>query len=138
MKKQWVRVAGLLFSMGDLCAVGYAQTGGVTAKVPFKFSVAGRTFGAGDYRIDVGSQQVTVVSLRDGRTVAMVLANKVTGKDPGKTGRIVFRCYRENCFLGEVWSPRADEGRKVMTTGAEREAARVGEERYFAVMGAEK
>jgi len=137
MRKQGVRMAVLLVAMGSMCAVGHAQTGGVSAKIPFKFSVAGKTFAPGDYRLDVGSQQVTVVSLSDGRTLARALANKVSGKDAGKTGRIVFRCYREHCFLGEVWSPRADEGRQVMATGAEREAAREGEERYFAVMGRE-
>ena len=138
MKRQGVRMAVLLVMIGGLCGVGHAQVGGVLVTIPFKFSVAGKTFAAGDYRVDAGSQQVTVVSLSDGRTVAMVLANKVSGKDAGKTGRIVFRCYREQCFLGEVWSPRADEGRRVMATGAEREAAREGEERYFAVMGREK
>ena len=137
MKTQWVRMAVLLVAMASLGATGHAQTGGVAARIPFKFSAAGRTFAAGDYRVDVGSQQVTIVSLSDGRTVAMVLANKVSGKDAGKTGRVVFRCYREHCFLGEVWSPRADEGRQVMATGAEREAAREGEGRYFAVMGRE-
>ena len=137
MKRQGVRMAVLLVTMGSLCAVGHAQAGGVSAKIPFKFSVAGKTFAAGDYRMDVSSQQVTVVSLSDGETVAMALANKVSGKGAGRTGRIVFRCYRERCFLGEVWSPSADEGRQVMATGAEREAARQGEERYFAVMGRE-
>jgi hypothetical protein len=137
MKMQRVGMAVLGLALGMSAGLARAQSGGVSARIPFKFSVAGRTFAAGDYRMDVGSQQVTVVSLGDGRTVAMALANKVSGKDAGKTGRVVFRCYREHCFLAEVWSPRADEGRQVVATRMERDAAKEGEETYFAVLGSE-
>jgi hypothetical protein len=133
MRMRGMAILGLAIAM--MWATAYAQTGGVTARIPFKFSVAGRTFSAGDYRMEVGSQQVTIVSLSEGRTVAMGLANKVSGKDAGKTGRIVFRCYRERCFLAEVWSPREDDGRRVLASSAEREAARKGEETFFAVLG---
>ena len=134
MKKQWVGIAILGLALG-MSARASAQAGGVTARVPFKFSVAGRTFAAGDYRIDIGSQHVTVVSLSDGRAVAIALANKASGKDAGKTGRVVFHCYREHCFLAEVWSPKADDGRQLVATRSEKDAAREGEETYFAVLG---
>jgi hypothetical protein len=134
MKKQGVGIAILGLAL-VMSATARAQTGGVSARIPFKFSVAGRAFAAGTYRMDVTSQQVTVVSLSDGRPVAMVLANKVSGKAAGKTGRVIFRCYREHCFLREVWAPGDENGRQVMATREERDAAREGAETYFAVLG---
>jgi len=126
----------VVLAMGlGMAAMGHGQVGGVSARIPFKFSVADKTFAAGEYRMEVGSQRVRVVSLSDGRTVAMALANKVSGRDAGKTGRIVFHCYRERCFLSEVWSPREDNGRQVRVTRLERDATKEGEERYFAVLG---
>jgi hypothetical protein len=133
--KQGVGMLVLALVLGMSAGRAQAQAGGVTVRIPFKFSVAGRTFAAGDYRVDVGSQQVTVVALADERTVALALANKVSGKDAGKTGRVVFRCYREHCFLVEVWSPREENGRQVMATRLEKDAAREGEGTYFAVLG---
>ena len=135
MTKQRMGIAVLGLMLGMSAVPADAQARGVTARIPFRFSVAGRTFAAGDYRMDMGSQQITVVSLSDSKTLAMVLANKVSGKDAGKSGRIMFRCYREHCFLREVWSPKADEGRQVLVTSAEREAAREEEGTYFAVIG---
>jgi hypothetical protein len=134
-----VAILGLL--MGVSAGMAHSQVvAGVSARIPFKFSVSGKTFEAGDYRMTVGSQQVSVVSLSDGRTLAIALANQVSAnqvseKDAGKFGRIVFRCYREQCFLAQVWSPTADRGRQLMVTGDEKKAAQKEEGTYFAVLG---
>ena len=76
MKMQGMRMAVLGLALGMLAAPANAQVGGVTARIPFKFSVAGRTFAAGDYRMDVSSQHVTVISLSDGRTVVMAVQSR--------------------------------------------------------------
>jgi hypothetical protein len=82
-----------------------------------------------------GSQKVTIISLAEGKTVALALANAVSGKTAGRTGRVVFRCYRQRCFLQEVWSPTQVNGLQILTSPAEREQARFVEGVYFAVLG---
>jgi hypothetical protein len=121
--------------LGVASGIANGQTGGVRAKVPFDFSVGAKRFAAGEYMMVPNSQGVTVVSLAEGRTVAMALANPVSGKTAGRAGQVVFRCYRQHCFLEEVWSPTVDSGRRLLTSPAEREQARVGAGVYFAVLG---
>jgi len=125
----------VLLLLGLTAGMASAQTGGVRTKVPFDFNVAGKRFAAGEYMMIPGSQKVTIVSLGEGKTVALALANAVSGKTAGSTGRVVFRCYRQRCFLQEVWSPTQNNGLQVLTSPAEREQARFVEGVYFAVLG---
>src|SRR5579864_582112 len=134
MKIQSWMGKGLLL-LGLTAGMASAQTGGVRAKVPFDFNVAGKRFAAGEYMMVPGSQRVTIVSLAEGKTVALALANAVSGKTAGRTGRVIFRCYRQRCFLQEVWSPTQDNGLQILTSPAEREQARFVEGVYFAVLG---
>jgi hypothetical protein len=131
--ERWI--GKVLLLLGLMVGMASAQTGGVRAKVPFDFSVAGKRFAAGEYMMVPGSQRIMIVSLAEGKTVALALANAVSGKTAGRTGRVVFRCYRQRCFLQEVWSPTQDNGLQVLTSPAEREQARVVEGVYFAVLG---
>jgi hypothetical protein len=135
MKKQTLVVAALCLLIGLSAGPACAQAGGVRAKVPFGFSAAGKTFAAGEYTMVAGPHQVSVVSATDGRTVALALANKVSGGAAGKNGRIIFHCYRERCFLAEVWSPTEENGRQVLRSRAESELAKEQEGTYFAVLG---
>jgi len=125
---------GLLL-LGLTAGMASAQTGGVRTKVPFDFNLAGKRFAAGEYMMVPGSQKVTIISLSEGTTVALALANSVSGKTAGRTGRVVFRCYRQRCFLQEVWSPTQVNGLQILTSPAEREQARFVEGVYFAVLG---
>ena len=125
---------GLLL-LGLTAGMASAQTGGVRTKVPFDFNLAGKRFAAGEYMMVPGSQKVTIISLSEGKTVALALANAVSGKTAGRTGRVVFRCYRQRCFLQEVWSPTQVNGLQILTSPAEREQARFVEGVYFAVLG---
>lgn len=126
-------VNGILL-LGLSAGIASAQTGGVRAIVPFDFNLAEKRFPAGDYLMVPGPQRLTIVSLPDGRTLALALANPVSGNTAGKTGRVIFRCYRQRCFLQEVWSPTQLNGLRVLTSSAEREQARVVEGVYFAVL----
>lgn len=134
MRMQTLVVAAVSLSIALSAGPAQGQAGGVQAKVPFRFSVAGKSFAAGEYTMIVGAHQLSVVSAADGRTVAMALVNKVSGHRAGATGRIIFRCYRERCFLAEVWSPAEENGRQVVTSRAEVESAKEGEGVYFAVL----
>jgi hypothetical protein len=137
MKSQTLLVAVLLSGIGLWAGPAYAQVRGVRARIPFHFTVAEKTFAAGEYTMVPGSHQVHVVSQVDGRTVAMVMANDVSGQSAGANGRIIFRCYGERCFLAEVWSPMEDNGRQVLSSRAEAESKRERRGTYFAVLGME-
>ncbi len=80
-----------------------------------------------------GSHQVNIED-DHGKIVAMVLANDISGRAPGKNGQIIFHCYHNRYFLAEVWSPTQENGRELPTSRAEANLAREGERKYFAVL----
>jgi hypothetical protein len=111
-----------------------AQAGGVQSHIPFKFSVSGKTLPAGQYTMIARSSQVRIQDAH-GRMVAMVLANDVSGRSAGDKGQIIFRCYRDICFLSEVWSPAELNGRQLLTSRMEAGLAREEGAKYFALVG---
>ena len=135
MRKQLLISASLLMGLGLCAGPAHAQAGGVRVTVPFRFSVSGKTFAAGDYTMVAASHQVSVVSQADGRTVALALANDIAGHAAGANGRIVFHCYRERCFLAEIWSPIQENGRRLLISPAEAESGREVRGTYFAILG---
>lgn len=135
MKKQILVVAGVLLGIGYWTGSAEAQTGGVRATIPFHFIVGGKTFAAGEYTMVAGRQRVSVVSAADGRTLAIALANDVSGHLAGTTGRIIFRCYDTRCFLAELWSPTEQNGRQLLISPAESETSRERRGTYFAILG---
>jgi len=136
MKRQTLRFASLCLVVGLAVAPARAQSGGVQAKIPFNFTVAGKTFPAGAYTMIVVSRQVNIRDA-DGRKIAMVLANEVSGKSAGANGRIIFHCYSEHCFLSEVWSPTHENGLQLLAPRSEADLAKKENAEYFAVLGAE-
>ena len=136
MKKQTLPVVILCLVIGLAVAPAFAQSGGVQAKIPFNFTVAGKTFPAGAYTMIVGLRQVNI---RDayGRKIAMALANDISGRSVGATGQIIFHCYSEHCFLSEVWSPTHENGRQLLTPRSEGDWAKKESGKDFAVLGAE-
>jgi hypothetical protein len=114
---------------------GRAQAGGVKVKVPFDFAVSEKMFQAGQYmmlEVRLG------VSIQDehGVTVAMALANNVTGRSVSDKGQIIFHCYNEHrCFLSEVWSPNKSSGRELLMSGSESDLAKESSQREVAVVG---
>ena len=135
MKKLILVVAGVLLGIGFWTGSVEAQTGGVRATVPFHFIVGGKTFAAGEYTMVAGRQRVSVMSAADGRTVAIALANDVSGHLAGATGRIIFRCYDTRCFLAELWSPTEQNGRQLLISPAESETSRERSGNYYAILG---
>ena len=136
MKRQTLPLASLCLVVGLAVAPARAQSGGVQAKIPFNFTVAGKTFPAGAYTMIVVSRQVNIRDA-DGRKIAMVLANEVSGKSAGANGRIIFHCYSEHCFLSEVWSPTHENGLQLLAPRSEADLAKKENAGYFAVLGGE-
>jgi len=136
MKKQTLPVASLCLAIGMVVAPTYAQSGGVQAKIPFNFTVAGKTFPAGAYTMIVGSHQVNIRDA-NGKKIAMVLANEISGRSAGANGQIIFHCYSKHCFLWEVWSPTHENGGQLLTSRSEADLAKKEIGKYFAVLAAE-
>jgi hypothetical protein len=134
MKKHTLILASLCLVAGLTVVPAYAQVGGVKAKVPFSFALSGKTFPAGEYRMIASSHQVNIED-DYGKVVAMVLANDVSGRSAGENGQIIFLCYRDRCFLSQVWSPTQENGRELLTYRQEAELTKEGKGNYFAVLG---
>ena len=135
MKKQTLPVAVLCLVIGLAVVPAGAQSGGVQANIPFNFTVAGKTFPAGAYTMVAVSHQVNIRDV-DGRKIAMVLANEISGQSAGANGQVIFHCYNEQCFLSEVWSPKHDNGLQLLSR-SEANLAKKENGGYFAVLGAE-
>ena len=134
MKNRILIVTGLCLAVGLGVVPAYAQAGGVKARVPFNFDVSGKTFPAGDYTMIARPRQVNIED-GQGKIVATVSVNEVSGRSAGENGRIVFHCYRDRCFLAQVWSPTRENGRELLTSRAEANLAKEETGKYFAVVG---
>lgn len=134
MKKQMFFVASLCSAIALTVIPVNAQAGGVQSHIPFKFSVSGKTLPAGEYTMIESSNQVRIQDAH-GRMVAMVLANDVSGRSAGDNGQIIFHCYRDYCFLSEVWAPTELDGRQLLTSGTEAGLAKEETAKYFALVG---
>ncbi|HZR31361.1 MAG TPA: hypothetical protein VFA76_05865 [Terriglobales bacterium] len=132
MKKQTLIVASFCLVFGLVSA--HAQAGGIQANVPFSFAASGKTFPAGEYTMIATPHQVKIQDA-NGKTVAMILANEVSGRTGGANGRIIFHCYREGCFLSELWSPVQENGKQLLVSRTEARLAMEERGNYFAVMG---
>jgi hypothetical protein len=122
-------------TIGLAASPAYAQAGGVQAKIPFDFIVSGKVLPAGEYTMFANPHQVKIADVHH-RVVAMVLANDASDRPAGKDDQIIFHCYRDHCFLSEIWSSiQWPAGRQVLTSRAEAELAREESGKYFAVVG---
>jgi hypothetical protein len=133
MKKQILIVACLAGIFGAAISSS-AQVGGVRVKVPFDFAVYDKTYPAGEYTMVLSPGQIQIEDGR-GRVAAKVLANNISGRSAGSSGQMIFHCYRERCFLSEVWSPVQESGRQVLISKSEADVARRESGKYFALMG---
>jgi hypothetical protein len=134
MKNKTLIVASLCVAIGLTVVSAYAQAGGLQAKVPFNFTVLGKTFPAGEYTMIAASHQVRIEDGK-GRLVAMVLANDISGRSARATGQIIFHCYSDRCFLSELRSPVQDNGRQLLVSRSEAHLAKEERGKYFAVLG---
>jgi hypothetical protein len=121
MKSNVIR---LFLALGAVCVSGtvlQAQSGEVTAKIPFAFQVANKTFQSGKYTVgqygNTGIQ--TIKSATTGEGVFLAGANAVL--DLVGSPRLVFHCYgTDGCFLAEIW-PATGRGSAVPMTKTEKE-----------------
>lgn len=132
MKKHIQIVACLAVTFG-LAVSAFAQSGGVEVRIPFNFTAAGKNLSAGDYWVSAFPHMVKIQDA-DRRVVALALANEVSGRSAGEKGHITFRCYRDRCFLSELWFPTGENGRELLTSRQEATLAKEDRGQYFAVL----
>lgn len=88
-----------------LAAAGavHAQTLTVTASVPFKFVVSGRTMPAGRYTLDELGPAHTLVIRQDGtKAAAIATPGAVEELRPGGPNQLVFHRYGNRYFLAQI------------------------------------
>jgi hypothetical protein len=110
-----------------------AQVGGIKFQVPFEFHIAKQTLPAGEYIVWSQRDQL-FIRIAGGKTVAMVQSNRMV-HDGGKTGKVVFNCYSQRCFLSQLWTPDPDQAREILKSKSEMQLARQGEPQQFALLG---
>jgi hypothetical protein len=123
--------AGLFFLSGVIST--RAQGKGVQVQVPFEFEIANKTLPAGEYVISSEGDQIWLRVYR-GNYLAVVQSNRTT-HEGGKTGKVVFNCYEKLCFLSQLWLPEADMSREILTSKAEKKAAKQMEPQQYALLG---
>ena len=77
------------------------------------------------------------ISIRDaqGRMIGKVLADEISGRSAGANTELVFHCYRERCFLAEVWSPTQENGKQLPVSRTEAGLAKEETRKDLAVLG---
>ena len=128
MRRQFLKAVVMISVLIGLSAVSTrAQAGNsFTVKVPFDFSVSGKTFPAGEYmviRVGVSRDALTMCS-KDGKGSASALTKTIETRDIQNQTRIVFRRYGKQYFLSQVWISGRSTGRELFTSKVERELTR--------------
>ncbi|MFZ0808733.1 MAG: hypothetical protein WAN03_21240 [Candidatus Sulfotelmatobacter sp.] len=124
-------------ALGLAAIPAYAQGGGVEARIPFQFSVNGKTLPAGEYKLTANANLIQIEDAQ-GKPVARARADYASGRTVGATGEIIFHCYRDVCLLAEIWSPVKGDSRKLSTTQTEARLAKEDTGKYFAVIGKQR
>ncbi len=127
MKKQVHMLIALVALIGFVEASATAQTGLLTANIPFEFSVGSKTLPAGEYAIKctnpASDLKVLQLLTRDGRTVAMVQTNTIIGK-VREDARLVFNRYGSEYFFSQAWLPNDEIGLRAPKGKAEKATVR--------------
>lgn len=133
MKKQMLLLVGL-WVLAGMVTSAHAQQSAVTVRVPFNFVVEGKALPAGEYAISSIRDRV-IIQNSQGRTMAMLLSNAVSGHSSTGNGQVVFRCYASQCFLSQLWSPIENTGHQVQVSRQELLARKREPGEYFALLG---
>jgi hypothetical protein len=124
---------GLCLLSGLAAASAYAAPGGMTAKIPFEFTAGAKTLPAGEYRIVATPHRVDIQDAK-GNKLAVLLANEISDRSPDAAPQLIFHCYRQQCFLSEVWSPDYERG-NLLTSHSEQVMQKKEPVRSVAILG---
>lgn len=126
-------VIGVCLLAGLAGAAAYPEPGRMTTKIPFEFTAGAKTLPAGEYRIVAAPHRVEIEDAK-GSKLAVLLANEISDRSPGPDPQLIFHCYRQQCFLSEVWSPDYEHG-KLLSSRSEETLQKKEPVRSVAILG---
>jgi hypothetical protein len=106
MKYRIMRTMLMAAAIVVIAVPGIAQSGMVSATIPFEFIVGDKTMPAGDYSItcDLSHELVNIESRQNDRHNAALLMTLVEGKTGVTSPRLVFNVREGRHFLAQVWN----------------------------------
>ena len=130
MKKQNLRIF-VMFGLFAILAVAplHAQSSREqTAHIPFSFTVADKTFPAGEYRVErlnpSSDKAALAIKSADGRMSKVILTTPVQAGKVLESAKLVFNHYGDQYYLAQVWTPADNTGLEVPQSRSERALAR--------------
>jgi hypothetical protein len=127
------RVFSAALTCGLLAAVAaataYAQMPGMTmrTRIPFDFSIRGKTLPAGDYEIRRVNDQpdvLVITSLNSRHERAIFDAEPVEARKIPRNSEVDFHRYGDSYFLSEIFVGGEQTGRELRITRQERDMRR--------------
>ena len=98
-------------------------SGAVRLKIPFAFSVADKTFAAGEYYVGAANEKAIAVRSVSGKDAAVALTNSVIDAHGTSLPRIVFHKYGDRYFLTQAWLRASNQGREFFVSNQETKMA---------------
>ena len=114
--------AALALAIAAAVAPVYAQGNGLTAHVPFAFSVSSSTLRAGDYRFSPLSQHAWEIRNEQGTPAIATVARPDGSNDDEASAKLVFKRCGAHYFLSELVAAGANIS--IPASKAERELER--------------
>jgi hypothetical protein len=107
----------------------YAQMPATTlrTRIPFDFSIRGKTLPAGDYeirRINDGPDVLMINGINDRRERAVFITEPVEARKIEGRGVVEFHRYGDSYFLSEIFTGGEQTGRELRITRQERDMRR--------------
>jgi hypothetical protein len=124
MKKIVIRASLALLALFTIAVNATAQSGRLTADVPFAFTLGGQEFAPGRYVIRPLDQGILYITDEEGKA-ALTFTNRTEGaKRMDTAGSLVFAQYGDRYFLSKVFWPSETSGREIRKSKVETELAR--------------
>lgn len=102
-----------------------AQSGGsLEVNIRFDFQIGNKVLPAGQYTVRRLAQNSMVLESADGERVIAQTPGTADGGGKETREKLVFHQYGDQYFLAQVWIDRDADGRKLIMSDAEREAAK--------------
>ncbi len=129
MKKQMFKFFAMIILVITVAfisalATASAQTPGhtLTVKVPFEFSVGGKTFPAGDYQVSRLTSDGTTLRITNQESEQKVArqSRAIQSSQASEKSILVFRRYGNQYFLAQVWEVGEKTGRELMPSNREK------------------
>ncbi len=98
-------------------------TGAVRLKIPFAFSVADKTFAAGEYYVGAANEKTIAVRSVTGKEAAVALTNSVAETRGSLLPKLVFHKYGDRYFLTQAWLGASGQGREFFVSSEEAKTA---------------